>query len=80
MKDAGGKGTIQEYLPFWTLDGHRVECISADVHSPDREIYLVGEVFPDIFFNLTNHPAEDRNPDWSVNPSDLICWVSGISD
>lgn len=64
VQDAGGKGAIQEFLPFWTLDGDRVECISADVQSPDSEIYLVGEIFPDIFLNLTNHPAEDSNPDW----------------
>ncbi len=24
---AGGKGEIQKYLPFWTLEGERVECI-----------------------------------------------------
>lgn len=67
IKDAGGKGTIQEYLPFWTEDGNRVECVSANFNTPDNEIYLVGEVFPDIFFNLTNNPADDRNPDWPAN-------------
>lgn len=63
VADAGGKGTIQEYLPFWDLDGNRVECVSADI-SGNEEIYLVGEIFPDIFYNLSNHPATDRNPDW----------------
>jgi ABC-type sugar transport system substrate-binding protein len=67
VMDAGGKGTIQRYLPFWTLDGKRVECVSADINSADNEIYLVGEVFPDMFFNLTNNPADDRNPDWPAN-------------
>ena len=36
-------------------------------NSPDNEIYLVGEVFPDMFLNLTNDPADDRNPDWPAN-------------
>ncbi len=62
--DAGGKGEIQQYLPFWTLDGSRVECAAVDLNGKDNEIYLVGEIFPDIFLNLTNHPADDRNPDW----------------
>jgi ABC-type sugar transport system substrate-binding protein len=68
VKEAGGKGELQQYLPFWTLDGNRVECISgANIFSPDEEIYLVGEIFPDIFLNLTNNPAQDRNPDWPAN-------------
>lgn len=66
IKDAGGKGEIQRYLPFWTLDGNRVECLSVEINGEDNEIYLVGEVFPDIFLNLTNDPADDRNPDWPV--------------
>ncbi len=66
--DAGGKGTIQEYLPFWTIDGNRVECVSIALNDqPDDDIYLVGEIFPDIFLNLTNHPGNDRNPDWPAN-------------
>ncbi|NMC54484.1 MAG: hypothetical protein GYA48_12700 [Chloroflexi bacterium] len=67
IKDAGGKGMIQEYLPFWTGDGNRVECVSGDFNTADNEIFLVGEIFPDIFFNLTNNPADDRNPDWPAN-------------
>ena len=66
VMDAGGKGTIQEYLPFWTLDGQRVEMISGqvpDVGGEDDEIYLVGEIFPDIFFNLTDNEVQDGNPD-----------------
>jgi ABC-type sugar transport system substrate-binding protein len=64
--DAGGKGAIQEFLPFWTLDGQRVEMISGqvpDVGGEDDEIYLVGENFPDIFLNLTDNEAQDGNPD-----------------
>ena len=67
VADAGGKGVMQEYLPFWTLDGERVECVNANFNDePFHEIYLVGEIFPDIFFNLTNNPADDRNPDWAA--------------
>lgn len=65
--DAGGKGEIQRYLPFWTADGHRVELSNADLFTGDNEIYLVGNIFPDMFLNLTNHPADDRNPDWPAN-------------
>jgi ABC-type sugar transport system substrate-binding protein len=64
ISDAGGKGEIQQYLPFWMLDGNRVECVAGDLNGKDNEIYLVGEIFPDIFLNLTNHLADDRNPDW----------------
>jgi hypothetical protein len=67
IMEAGGKGELQRYLPFKTLDGNRVECISGNYNSPDEEILLVGEIFPDIFFNLTNNPANDRNPDWPAN-------------
>ena len=67
IKDAGGKGEIQRYLPFWTLEGDRVECVSGDMNKHDNEIYLVGEIYPDIFLNLTNNPADDRNPDWPAN-------------
>ncbi|MDO9086148.1 MAG: hypothetical protein Q7U53_08075 [Anaerolineaceae bacterium] len=64
---AGGKGEMQKYLPFWTLDGNRVECVGIDLNSGNSEIYLVGEIYPDIFFNLTNNPANDLNPDWPAN-------------
>ena len=67
IKDAGGKGEIQRYLPFWTLEGDRVECVSGDMNKQDNEIYLVGEIYPDIFLNLTNNPADDRNPDWPAD-------------
>ncbi|MCU0486125.1 MAG: substrate-binding domain-containing protein [Anaerolineales bacterium] len=68
IMEAGGKGELQRFLPFKTLNGDRVECIGADnVMVPDSEIYLVGEMYPDIFLNLTNNPANDRNPDWPTN-------------
>lgn len=62
--DAGGKGEIQRYVPFWTLDGDRVELTSADINNGNDEIYLVSEIFPDVLLNLTNDPGNDRNPDW----------------
>ena len=64
---AGGKGEMQKYFPFWTLDGDQVECVSLNLDDSNEEIYLLGENFPDFFFNLTNHPAEDRNPSWPAN-------------
>lgn len=64
IHDAGGKGEIQRYLPFWTLDGNRVEVAVLDNLTGDNEICLVSEIFPDIFLNLTNNPADDKNPDW----------------
>ncbi len=60
---AGGKGEMQKYLPFWTLDGNRVECVGLDLNG-NSEIYLVGEIYPDVFLNLTNNPAFDSNPSW----------------
>lgn len=62
--DAGGKTEIQRYLPFRTLNGDRVEVANLDLFTGDEEIYLVGEMYPDTFLNLTNNPAQDRNPDW----------------
>lgn len=62
--DAGGKGTIQEFLPFWTEKGERVELVSADINNTGFEdIILVGEVFPDIFKYLTSNQGNNRNPD-----------------
>jgi TolB protein len=64
VSDAGGKGTIQEFRPFWTADGDRVELISGDIHGTGNEdVFLVGDIFPDIFYPLTNSPGNDRNPD-----------------
>jgi ABC-type sugar transport system substrate-binding protein len=65
ITDAGGKGELRRYFPFWTLEGERVECVSANFNNePASEIYLVGEIYPDMFLNLTNNPADDANPDW----------------
>ena len=64
ITDAGGKGSIQRYLPFWTEKGDRVECAQAAMDGDNEEIYLIGDIFPDMLSNLTNNPAQDRNPDW----------------
>jgi ABC-type sugar transport system substrate-binding protein len=66
-RDAGGKGELQRFMPFRTLDGDRVECGNLDINTGNEEIYLVGEIYPDIFLNLTNNPGNDRNPDWPAN-------------
>lgn len=64
VSDAGGKGTVQEFLPVWTANGDRVEMGSGDINGNGNEdIFLVGEVFPDLFLFLTNSPGNDRNPD-----------------
>lgn len=72
--DAGGKGSIQEFLPYWTLSGDRVELIAGDHINGNNEVMLVGEIYPDIFKNLTNNPANDTDPDWPANcgPADEI--------
>ncbi len=68
IMEAGGKGEIQRFLPFLTQNGDRVECIAVEnIFTPDSEIYLVGKIFPDNFLNLSNNPANDRNPDWPAN-------------
>lgn len=60
VKDGGGKGTIQEFLPFWTDDGQRVEIGYGDVHGTGHEdIFLVGEIFPDLFFYLTENSGNN---------------------
>jgi TolB protein len=64
ITQVGGKGEIQRYLPFWTLDGDRVECVGIDLNGNDSEIYLVGDIYPDVFLNLTKDPGWDVNPDW----------------
>ena len=65
--DAGGKGELQRYFPFWTVDGQRVECSEIEWEGGDSEIYLISEIYPDILLNITNNPAADRNPDWPAN-------------
>lgn len=67
ISSGDGKGEMQKYVPFWTLDGERVELVNGDINADNFEIVLVGEVFPDFFLNLTNNPADDRNPDWPAN-------------
>lgn len=62
--DAGGKGSVQQFLPFWTSAGDRVEMGFGDIRGKGLDdIFLVGETFPDIFFFLTNDSGNNRNPD-----------------
>jgi hypothetical protein len=70
LKDAGGKGELQQYLPFWTLEGDRVECVSVDLNGQPEEIFLVSPIFEGLFLNLTNNPSVDRNPDWPSHCAD----------
>ena len=67
LRDAGGKGTIHEFLPFWTFEGDRVECVGGTINEDDEEIYLVSDIYPDVFLNLTNNDANDRHPTWPDN-------------
>ncbi len=67
IRDAGGKGELQRFTPFRTLDGDRVECVGIDLIAGNEEIYLVSDMYPDIFLNLTNAPGNDREPDWPAN-------------
>jgi len=64
IEDAGGKGEVRRFLPFWNGQGDRVELVEGSLDDGPSEILLVGEIFPDIFFNMTNNSAWDRNPDW----------------
>ncbi len=64
VEDAGGKGTIQQFLPFWTVEGDRVELVSGDIKGTGREdIFLVSEKFPDMFKFLTENSGNNRNED-----------------
>ncbi len=74
IEDAGGKGELQRIMPYWTADGQRVEVGNVDFFTGDNEIYLVGEIYPDMFLNLTNNPADDRNPVWPA-----LCGPRGSS-
>lgn len=65
--DAGGKGSIQEYLPFWNEKGERVEVAYLEGINGDYEIALVGEVYPEMFNFLTYSPGDDTSPAWPAN-------------
>ena len=65
--NAGGKGEIQQYLPFWTLDGERAEVVEADALTGDSEILMILQNDPENILNLTQNPAADRYPDWPAN-------------
>jgi len=73
--DAGGKTELQRFMPFWTPAGDRVELANIDMFDGNYEIYLVGEVFPDLFLNLTNHPAQDEHATWPAN-----CGPGGLQE
>lgn len=68
IRDAGGKGSLRRYFPFWTADGENVECASiAFNEAPKADIYLVGNIFPDGLKKLTNSDANEQNVDWPAN-------------
>jgi TolB protein len=75
-RDAGGKGDLQRFMPFRTLDGDRVECGSGDINTGNEEIFCVSEIYPDIFLNLTNNLGMDRNPDW---PANCVAGFEGVA-
>jgi len=68
IMDAGGKGMLRRYFPYWTEEGERVECASVAFNdSPTADIYLIGGIFTDGLLNLTNSEADERNVNWPAN-------------
>lgn len=73
IMDAGGKGTLVNFVPFVTAEGERVELAAVDSFEGNPEIYILSEKLPDTLgigvgiINLTNNPAEDINADWPAN-------------
>lgn len=64
LQEAGGKGAIQQFLPFWTDAGDRVEMGAGDInHTGHEDVILIGEIFPDVFKFLTKDAGNNRNPD-----------------
>ncbi len=67
-----GKGTINNFVPFVTADGDRVELAAVDSFEGNPEIYIIGDKLPDTLgigigiINLTNNPADDINADWPL--------------
>jgi ABC-type sugar transport system substrate-binding protein len=70
ITDAGGKGQLEDYCPFWTNDGIQAGVMSLNNFTGDNEIYIISKEFPDPdglgagFVNLTKNKADDRYPDW----------------
>ncbi len=70
---AGGKGEIVNYLATWTMDGNRAELVDTDLITGNPDILLVSKYLPDTLnigigaINLSNSPANDRNPDAPIN-------------
>lgn len=68
IRDAGGKGSLRRYFPFWTDDGENVECASIAFDDAQKaDVYLIGNVFPDGLKKLTNSDANEQNVDWPAN-------------
>lgn len=71
--DAGGKGGIANYFPFWLADGSRAEMAQTDLLSGNNDIILIGGSLADTLgigigsLNVTANPADDRNPDSPLN-------------
>lgn len=71
--DAGGKGTLVNFVPFVTIDGQPAELAAVDNFEGNPEIYILSDKLPDTLgigvgiVNLTNNPAEDINADWPAN-------------
>jgi hypothetical protein len=71
--NAGGKGEIVNYLPFWTASGTRAELVGADLITGNNDIFVIGGDLPDTLdmgigsINISNNPANDRNPDAPIN-------------
>ena len=62
--NAGGKGDIQQYLPFWMDDGLRAEMGSGDIRGTGREdIFVLSATFTDLFKFLTSDAGNNRFPD-----------------
>lgn len=81
IRDAGGKGMLRRYFPFWTVDGNRVECVSVNLNeSPTADIYLVGEIFPEVLHNLTNSEANEINVDWPATCGQEVMKIGYAGD
>ncbi len=71
--NAGGKDEVINYFPFWTGSGDRGGIFQTDRIAGNNDIFVIGTSLPytlDIgigSINLTNNPANDRNPDAPVN-------------
>lgn len=67
VTQVGGKGEVEQLMPFYTNENEIVGCVSGAIDGDDEEISLVGPNYEGWFLNLTNNDANDRNPDWPAN-------------